>query len=145
MVFILCIFNGGSTDVPKRHKNQCPGHGSGTSHCHRTKILKMGRPEIGCYIGNKANKINSDKKERHITYPSVFRGKLNKGNGQKYWGNASVTTNTTSTHCHPYCTSRAQRILQQFGTGRADGICPGLHTSCHPKNLGKILNVQGMC
>ena len=44
-------------------------------------FLEMGRPEIGCYIGNKANKTPSHDKERHIKYWSVFMGKLNKGNG----------------------------------------------------------------
>ena len=48
-------------------KNQCLGHGSGTSHHHRPNILELGRPEIGCYIGNKTNKIPIHGKERHIT------------------------------------------------------------------------------
>ena len=48
-------------------KNQYLIYGSGTSHRHRTNILEMVRPEIGCYIGNKANKIRSPEKERHIT------------------------------------------------------------------------------
>ena len=42
-------------------------HVSGTSHCHRPKILEMGRPEIGCYIRNKTDNISSHERERHIT------------------------------------------------------------------------------
>ena len=65
----------------------------GSSHRHIPKSLEMGRTEIGCYIGNKANNIHSHKKERHTTYCSVLLGKLNKGNGQRYGGNPSGTTN----------------------------------------------------
>ena len=39
LIFILCIFNGGSTDGPKRQKKQCPENRSVASHRHRPKIL----------------------------------------------------------------------------------------------------------
>ena len=136
--FILCIFNGSSTDGTKRQKNQCLGHASETSHHHRAKMLEMGRPEIGWYIGNKAKKIHSHEKERHITDWSVPLGKFNKGYGQQHGGNASGTTKTTPTHCHPYSTIREQVILQGLRTGSTDGICSGLHRIWYPKHLGKF-------
>ena len=110
-------------------KKQCPGHGSGTIHRHKPKSLEMGRPEVGFHIGNKANKIHSHERERHITDWSVLLGKLNKGNGKRHGGNASDKTKPTATHCHPYCTTGTQRILQRLGTGSSDGICPSLHIS----------------
>ena len=125
-------------------KKQCPGHVSGTSHRHRPIFLEMGRLEIGWYFGNKTNKIPGHGKELHITDWSVFLGKLNKGNEQRHGGNASGTTKPMATHCHPYCTSGAQVIIQRLGTGSADGICPSLHRSWRPKNLGKFSNFQGM-
>ena len=115
-------------------KNQYLGHGSGTSHRHRTQILEMLRPEIVCYIGIKTNKISSHERERHITYWSFLLGKFNKGYGNQHAGNASGATNPTATHCHPYCASGAQGILQLLVTISTDGICSGLHRSWHPKN-----------
>ena len=143
--FILPIFNGGSTNGPKRQKKQYLGHGSGTNHHHRPKILEIGRPEIGCYIVNKTDKISSHERESHITDWSVLLGNFNKGYGQNHGGNASGATNPTATHCHPYCTSREQIILQWLGTVSTDWICSGLHRSWHPKQLGGFLNVQWMC
>ena len=69
-------------------KKQYPVHGGVTSHLHRPKMLEMGRPEIGCYIGNKTNNIPSPEKERQIPYLSVFLGKLNKVDGQ--WHGAMI-------------------------------------------------------
>ena len=63
-------------------KKQYLGHGSGTSHRHRPKNLEMRRPEIGCYIGNKTNKISSNDRERYITDLLVLLGNFNKGYGQ---------------------------------------------------------------
>ena len=55
-------FSMGEKKWTQTTKKQYLGHGSGTSHCHRPKILEMGRPEIGRCIGNKANKIHSHEK-----------------------------------------------------------------------------------
>ena len=49
-------------------KKQYLGHVSVTIHRHIPKILEMGRPEIGCYIRNKTDRISSNERERHITY-----------------------------------------------------------------------------
>ena len=83
---LFFAFSMGHHRWTQTEKKRYLGHGSGTSHHHRPKILEIGRPKIGCYIGNKANIIHSHEKERHITDWSVILGNFNKGNGQKNGG-----------------------------------------------------------
>ena len=64
---LFFAFSMTAAQMDQNDKKKCPGHGSETSHRHRPKILEIGRPEIGCYIGNRAKKIHSHEKERHIT------------------------------------------------------------------------------
>ena len=65
-----CLFFESSMEAEKMDPNGKKlyiGHGSGTIHCQGPNILEMSRPEIGCYIGNKTDKISCNERERHIT------------------------------------------------------------------------------
>ena len=61
----------------------------------------MGRPAIGCYIGNKDSKILSYQQVRYSTDLSVVLGKLDKGDNQWHLDNYSGTIEPPATYYHP--------------------------------------------
>ena len=130
---------------PNDKKNQYLGHGSGPSHCHRPKILEIGRPEIGCYIGNKADKICSHKKEWHIIDWSVLLGNLTKLMGSSMGKILQAQKIQQQPNTNPTSQAGHREFYSDWALTALMGYAQVYTEVGIPEILGNFSSVQGMC